>query len=120
MTIVYQLLAAGGALAFGGMMLSRNSYRSSARHWDYIASQLRTELNAGHDLLDRYAPTDAGAPLVRRIANLADRARRRSACLDCKAKAMSLAEQQADRAARSCPALVAQIILDGYAAGGQI
>lgn len=101
MILAYQLSLAVAALSFGGMMLSRNSHRSSARHWDYIASQLRTELNAGHDLLDRYAPTDAGAPLASRIASLADRARRRSAA------DMLLAQRQADN-------------LDAYAAGGQI
>lgn len=38
------------------------SHKANARHWEYIASHLRRDLNAATDELDKHGPSDATTP----------------------------------------------------------
>lgn len=86
MIVILALALVAMILVAGGLMLSRNNQQQEARHWEYIASRLRQELNEAADALDRYAPTDASTQLSQRIVMLAARVNfKRRACMDCNA-----------------------------------
>ena len=62
------------------LSIARNEAQAEAKHWNYVASRLRMELNDAADELDKHAPTDALTPTATRIARLAARSKCAPTC----------------------------------------